>query len=435
MIDPWPDAPPPVADLQALPCPPRPHPVRVLHVITRLEAGAGGNTLLSAEGMDPLRYEVWIAGGGAGPLWERARAAGLRVVELPHFRVPVAPLHDVRTLVGLVRLIRRQRFDVVHVHSAKAAVLGRVAAALCRVPVVICTIHGRDPWWPAPDGGPSELRDLMPHGRGLFRAVEKLMRPLTDSFVAVSPTVARDAVRAGIAAAGRTTVAPSAIDLDELPESAHPQLRRKLGLDPADLVIGSVGRLDRQKAPLDFVRMAAQIAPDFPQARFVIIGEGELFEEVRRLAEALRVPLALPGFRSDAARLASCFDVYVVTSRYEGVGRGVTEAMASARPVVATSVDGLVDLVAHGSTGLLVAPGDVSALAAGVAWLLRHPEEAGRMGRQASERVRALFSRQRMCALLDAVYQGQLGQGGAILPTAREYPAADAALAGVGLGP
>ena len=334
----------------------------------------------------------------------------MRTVRIDAFDKAVSPRHDPVVLGRLIRLIRRERFDIVHVHSAKAATLGRVAARLCQVPVVVCTIHGRDPWWPGPGGHEGGLEDLMPwHERWLFRRVERALCRVTDSFVAVSPTVARDAVLAGVASAGRISVAPSAVDLDTIPMSQDHGVRRGLGI-PADVpVIGTVGRIGPQKCPQDFVRMAAVVHASHPDARFVMVGEGELADEVRRLADELAVPLLVTGYRSDATRVASTFDVYVVSSRYEGVGRAVTEALASARPVVATAVDGVVDLVAHGSTGLLVAPRDIDGLARAVGWLLEHPAEAAAMGRQGRALVRELFTAERMCAALDEVYRQQLG--------------------------
>ena len=146
-----------------------------------------------------------------------------------------------------------------------------------------------------------------------------------------------------------------------------------------------------------------------PEARFVMVGEGELAEEARALADRLGVSLLLTGFRPDAARIASAFDVYVVSSLYEGVGRGVTEAMASGRPVVATAVDGVVDLVRPGATGLLAPARAPEELAEGVCWMLEHPMEAAEIGAQARARVRLLFTRERMCAVLDDIYSQLLG--------------------------
>jgi len=405
----WMPAPPPVLEPGRLPTRPPRNRVKLLHVITRLEAGAGGNTLLSAIGMDQQRYEVWIAAGGSGPLWERADQAGLRTARIPEFRREVSPARDAAILARLVRLIRAERFAIVHVHEAKAGFLGRLAAALSGTPVVVVTLHGRDPWWRAASGTGTELREMMPNRLWLYSALERMARPLTDAFVAVAPTVARDAIQARVAAPGRTDVAASAVDLAAIPYDRDPSARAELGIPPGDPVAGMVGRLDPQKAPLDFVRMAARVADLRPGARFVVVGDGELKPDMLRLARSLGVEVQFTGFRHDAARLASAFDVFVVSSLYEGVGRSVTEAMASGRPVVATAVDGLVDLVAHGATGLLAAPRDPAGLAARVVWLLDHPGEAARMGEQARDLVRALFTPERMCAVLDEIYSSLLG--------------------------
>ena len=144
----WVPAPPPVLEPGGFPAAPPAGRVKILHVITRLEAGAGGNTLLSAAGMDAGRYETWVAGGDGAPLWEQARLAGVRTVAIPGLVREIRPLDDLRVLRVLVALIRRERFAVVHVHSAKTGVLGRLAGWLSGTPVVVYTVHGRDPWWP-----------------------------------------------------------------------------------------------------------------------------------------------------------------------------------------------------------------------------------------------------------------------------------------------
>lgn len=406
----WLPAPPPVLAVDRLPARPPRHRVKVLHVITRLEAGAGGNTLVSALGMDAGRYDVWIAaGGGRGPLWEHADQAGIRTVRIPEFRREISPARDAAVLIRLVRLIRAERFAIVHLHEAKAGFLGRLAAALCGTPVTVMTLHGRDPWWRTAAGTDTELRDLMPNRLWLYSALERMARPLTDAFVAVAPTVARDAVQARVAAPGRTDVAASAVDLGAIPYDRDPSVRAELGIPLEPPVVGMVGRLDRQKDPLAFIRMAAQVAELRPGTRFVVTGSGELEPDMRQLARSLRVEILFTGFRQDAARVASAFDVFVVSSLYEGVGRSVTEAMASGRPVVATAVDGVVDVVIHGATGLLAAPRDPEGLATRVVWLLDHPRAAARMGGQARALVRTLFAPERMCAVLDEIYSALLG--------------------------
>jgi glycosyltransferase involved in cell wall biosynthesis len=370
----------------------------VLHVVTRFIAGAGGNTLLSVLGADRDRYEVWVAGASGGPLWERARSHGVKTVELGRFREVISPLDDLVVLLQLVRLIRHERFSVVHTHSTKGGVLGRIAAWLCRTPVIVHTIHG------------FATHDFMSTGRRrAYLAVERAVRPITDAFFAVAPAVAREAVDKRLAPPGGVSVVPSAVELDDIPVGADPRTRLELGI-PADApLVGTVGRLDHQKAPLDFIRMAALVAEARPGTRFVMVGDGPLFDAARDEARRLGVNVILTGFRPDAARIAAGLDIFVISSHYEGLGRALTEALASARPVAATAVNGVVDIVEHGSTGLLAPPADPPALARNVVWLLEHPGEARRMGEAGAARVRALFQPAVMCALIEQTYARLLG--------------------------
>jgi glycosyltransferase involved in cell wall biosynthesis len=349
-------------------------------------------------GADRSRYDVWVAGAPGGPLWERAEAQGVRTRKLARLREYVAPADDAAVLLELVRLIRRERFSIVHTHSSKAGFLGRVAAWLCRTPVIVHTIHG------------FSFHPFMSRRRRLlYLTLERLVRPMTDEFVAVAPEVAREAVERALAPPGAIRVAPSAVELDTIATAADPAVKAELSVPPDAPLIGTVGRLDAQKAPLDFVRMAALVAATAPRARFAMVGEGPLLEQAKAEADRLGVPVIFTGFRSDAPRIAACFDVYVVSSLYEGLGRALTEALASGRPVVATAVNGVVDLIEPGSTGLLAPAADPGALAAGVRWLLDHPDEARRMGEAGRERVRLLFAPERMCALIEEVYARLLG--------------------------
>jgi glycosyltransferase involved in cell wall biosynthesis len=395
----WPAAPAPVVRLDLLPPQPAPPRIKVLHVITRFWAGAGGNTLLTATGMDPRRYEVWVAGVPGGDLWAQARAAGVRTVEIQGFREVLAPA-DLLVLIRLIRLIRRERFAVVHTHSAKGGFLGRLAARLCRTPVVVHTFHG------------ISFHDRMPRRRrAAYRRLEQFPRGFTDAFLAVAPQLAREVVEQRLASPGTVQVVPSAVDLRGIPDDFDSAARRDLGVPPGVPLVGTVGRIDRQKAPLDFVRMAAAVRVDHPDVAFVMVGGGPLEQDVRRSAAQLGVDLRLTGYRPDAARLVAGLDIFVISSLYEGLGRALTEALAAARPVVATCVNGVPDLVEPGATGLLVEPSDPAALARAVGWLLDHPVEAAAMGHQGRTRVRTAFAPADMCSAVDACYRRLLGLG------------------------
>jgi glycosyltransferase involved in cell wall biosynthesis len=394
----WPAAPPALLPPAALPPQPSLPRIKVLHVITRFWAGAGGNTLLSAVGMDADRYEVWVAGCPGGPLWERARQAGVGTVELRGFREVLAPVADVYVLVQLIRLIRRERPTIVHTHSAKGGFLGRLAAWLCHTPVVVHTFHGF-----------SVHNYMSRRRRRVYLLLDRAVGRLAHAYFAVSPRVAQQAVQLRFAPPGSVSVVPSAVELDDIPKGDAAGGRAELGIPPGVRVVGTVGRIDFAKAPLDFIRMAARVAETHPGTRFVMVGDGPMQEQALQEARRLGVEVLFTGFRADAARIAAAFDVFVISSLYEGLGRAVTEALASGRPVVATAVNGVPDLIAAGSTGLLAPPGEPAALAEGVRWLLDHPAEARRMGQQGRDRVLAAFAPAVMCRLLDQAYARLLG--------------------------
>jgi glycosyltransferase involved in cell wall biosynthesis len=353
--------------------------------------------------MDPDRFETWVVGGDGSELWRRAEELGVRTVRFHRLRERVALLDDAVVLWQLVRLIRRERFSVVHTHCAKAGFLGRLAAWFAGAPVIVHTFHA---FATHPFMGRAK--------RAWFGSLERAVRPLAHRYVAVSPLVAREAVEKRLAEPGTVEVVPSAIEMDEVPIAPDPTVRRELGIAEDGPIVGWVGRMVIQKAPLDFVRMAALVRRTHPQATFVMVGDAShesrpLDAATHREAARLGVNVLFTGFRPDAPRIASAFDVFVVSSIYEGLGRGLTEALASGRAVVATAVNGVPDLVVPGTTGLLADAGNPASLAEGVRWLLDHPDEAGRMGTTARARVRELFDQRTMCVTLDRLYSRLLG--------------------------
>lgn len=408
----WPRVPRRIVPRSRLPKQPELPKVKVLHVITRFIGGSGGNTLLSAAGMDPDRYDVWVAAMPGGQLWEQAAEAGVHCVDVRHMREQIAPRDDLLACLQLVRLMRREKFTVVHTHCSKAGLIARVAARIAGVPVVVHTFH----LFAAHDG-------LSRKRRLAYLLLDRLVRSFAHQYVAVAPRVAQEAVQNRLAPPGRVVVVPSAVALDDIPEDVDPTVRAELGIPEDAPVVGTVGRIVAQKAPLDFVRMCAAVRAVRPDVHFVMVGDATLEsagleEETRAEAERLDVPVHFTGFRADAPRIATGFDVYCVTSRYEGLGRSVTEAMASGRPVVATAVNGVPDLVEPGCTGLLAPPGDPLAMARTVLWMLDHPAEAVAMGAAGRERVRSHFSTDVMCGALDELYTDLLGQVVPTVPTA-----------------
>ncbi|MCI2417600.1 glycosyltransferase [Saccharopolyspora sp. K220] len=360
--------------------------LRVATVITRLEGGAGVLALRGAKALDPADHQVTLI-TGSGRLLAAAQAAGLETIVEPALRAPISPGHDLLALHRLTALLGR--FDVVHTHCSKAGAVGRIAARRSGVGRIVHTYHG----FPFHEFQ-SPLR------RRAYLAIERGLGRITDLALCVGTGVAVEALRRGLLAPDRIRTIGAAVDHDvpTRTEQARRYARRKLGLAPTDVVVGSVGRLTYQKAPEDFV--AALRALGRPGVVGVWIGGGELSERMRAQAAASGVRVVLAGERDDVAELLPAFDVFALPSRYEGLPLAIVEAMVCGVPVVATAVNAVSDVVSPGETGLLVPPRRPDLLAAAVACLLDSPVLAARLARTARERV---DGRYRISALADAL--------------------------------
>jgi len=337
--------------------------LRVLHIITRLElGGAQRNTIFTVANLDRSMFSVGLAWGPGDELDSEARGIeDLERYEISALTRPIAPFKDIRALRDLRRAIRAFEPDIVHTHSSKAGILGRTAAHLEKVSTVIHSIHG----W-----GFTPLQTSIK--RRLFLAAERSVARWTDHFIAVSQANIDQGRDLGLLSENVSLIR-SGIDLSpykQLPNAAP--IKRQLEIPDGVPVVTQVGNLKPQKAPLDFLRVAAIVASTEPKAHFVMAGDGPLRQKVEGLAAELGIAdrLHLPGWWRDVPGLLAATDVAVLTSRHEGLPRAVVEALAAGVPVVATAVDGTPEVVRDGINGFLAPPGEVERLAAGVCTLL-----------------------------------------------------------------
>ncbi|MCK5379367.1 MAG: glycosyltransferase family 4 protein, partial [Acidobacteria bacterium] len=347
--------------------------LRVLHIITRLElGGAQRNTLFTAGNLDRSQFSVGLAWGPGDELDSEA----MEIEDLERFEIsalirPIAPRMDLRALRELRRAISSFSPDIVHTHSSKAGILGRRAAHLEKIPVVIHSIHG---WGFTPLQSPVKRRLLV--------AAERWVAPWTDHFIAVSQANIDQGRALGLLG-DDTSLIRSGIDLSPFRQLPDPvPVRRRLDIPDGVPVVTQIGNLKSQKAPLDFVRVAAIVASTNPEVHFVMAGDGPLRAQVEDLAGELEIAdrLHLPGWWHDVPGLLAATDVAVLTSRHEGLPRAVVEALAAGVPVVATAVDGTPEVVRDGINGFLAPPGEVELLAAGVCTLLEDDDRRKVMG-------------------------------------------------------
>lgn len=357
--------------------------VRVCHVITRLEmGGAQDNTLYTAAHLGPPFAASLVCGPG-GMRDDDARRSGVAVTFVPSLVREIRPLRDLAAVAALVRIFRRDRPAIVHTHSSKAGIVGRIAARLAGVSIVVHSVHG----FGFNDTQPAPLRALLV-------GLERLVAPLTTRFVLVSRANLDRGVRLGVVRGDRATLIRSGVRIGEFAAAASDPalrngagLRHELGIPPSTPLVGMIACLKPQKAPLTFIEVAARVAADRPRTHFVLAGDGELRPAVEaRIRETgLEGRVHLLGWRRDVPRLLAAIDVMVLTSLWEGLPRVLPEAIAAGVPIVATGVDGTTDILRDGETGIVRPPGDCEGMARGVAAILRDPE----IGRALAGRARA----------------------------------------------
>jgi len=373
---------------------------RLLILITLAEpGGAQTSVALLLPGLAD-RFDVTLAAHGAGPLRQAARAAGIPFVQLEHVRRPIHPWHDALGLAELVRLCRRLRPDIVHAHSSKAGVLGRVAATLAGVPIRVFTVHG----WPFGAYGGLQGR--------VYLWLERLMRPITTSVICVAESTRELGLTEGVCGPERTVVIHNAVDVSVF---ARDRRRRRLPR------IISIGRL---AFPKDFATLVEALRIVDAEHEAVLVGDGpglrDVTAEIRRLGLSSRVRLV--GARRDVGDLLAQADVFVLSSRSEGFPISILEAMAAGLPVVASDVGGVAEAVVDGATGLLVPAGDPGSLADALQRLLRDAELRRSFGARGRDRVLRRFDAASFRAAHLELYRRELARRGLPAPLAEPSP-------------
>lgn len=355
--------------------------LRVAQVVTKLSAGAGAITLRGSLALDPDRYEITIFTAEGGLLTELAQEAGLAVVELTHMDGgrTIYPGSDLRGLRELTMHFEQGNFDVVHTHSARAGALGRMAARRCRVPAVVHTLHGF----------PFHNFQSAPVRKSLI-AIERKLGRMTDYFLAAGTETAAEAVRLKLAPPDRIrafATVPLSDSIQPVSTATRQHARATLGIPDHVKVVGTVARLEAQKSPSDMVAAIASLGRT--DVYTVWVGGGPLLEKTRRLIarSGLSDRFLLLGNRNDVPTLLPAFDVFALSSLYEGLPCALVEAMMCGIPVVATAVNSVSEAVISGRTGLLARPADPASLARALAYALDHPGEAMRMAEAAREHI------------------------------------------------
>jgi len=384
-------------------------PMHVCHVITRLiVGGAQENTILTCEGLHERGHRVTLISGPTrgpeGSLVDRARRGGYAFIELRELIRPVHPWMDARARRLLCMEFQRLRPDIVHTHSSKAGILGRLAAADAGVPHIVHTIHGMSfnrtqSWWT----------------RRLFAWLEKTAARRSEAIVAVADAMIEQTVAAGICGREKLQTIYSGIEVEQFTPTCYDRdaIRRTCNVGADEVVVGTIARLFRRKGYEQLIPIMAEVGRRLPRVRFVWVGDGaqraEYEAELARLGLRERTTLAglVPPERVPG--MLAGFDILAHTSQWEGLPRGVVQALLMHVPAVAFDIDGTPEVVLGGQTGRLVPLGDLAGFAAAVVELAADPELRQRMGGAGRALCLPRFDCRRMVDQLEALYERLLG--------------------------
>lgn len=384
-------------------------PIRVLRVIARLNMGGPALhvSYLSA-GLAERGYETTLVAGslarGEGSMAYVAERRGVEVVQLDALSREISLLRDALSVFRLAALIREQRPQILHTHTAKAGAVGRVAALLAgdaRPRIVVHTFHGH------------VLRGYFgPLKSRVFRLLERLLARTTTRLVAVSPQVRDDLVALGVAPKEKFEVVRLGIELDERlgGEATRDETRALLGIAPERFVVGWVGRMTGVKRTDDVLESLRDLRERGVDAVLLLVGDGPDRDHVEERASRLGIVrhCFFLGYQEDVAGWYQAFDAMILPSANEGTPVVVIEALAAGRPVVATRVGGVPDVLHDGVDGFLVDPGDTGAIADALERLARDPALRAEMGAAGRSSVPPRYAVERLVDDVDRLYRSLL---------------------------
>jgi glycosyltransferase involved in cell wall biosynthesis len=367
---------------------------RILHVIDKLSMDGINPSSVALcfiewiKHRDAQRYEVMVASlRSRDAAAQRLEASGVKMFYIDKGKYSFA------NVGALADLVRQEKIDLLHLHGYSAANFGRLAARQTGIPNVM------HEW---------AVLKTLPHQF----VMDRMLRSKTDVAVGVSESVREFLINGRSVPLNKTRVVWNGVNLKNFTtaEPAKVQaFREKFGIMPEQKVIGTVTRLREEKGNRYFIEAAPQVLREFPKARFVIVGDGQLREELEALAKKLNLDgkLHFAGFVSEVAVALAAMDIYVMASLTEGFPFALAEAMAAGKTVAVTNVGGMKEMVQHEENGLLVPPANSSAMAIALVRLLKNPTLTQHLGQAACERSQA-FSVERNVQALEKIYSEML---------------------------
>ncbi|SHG98912.1 Glycosyltransferase involved in cell wall bisynthesis [Desulforamulus hydrothermalis Lam5 = DSM 18033] len=334
---------------------------------------------------DKKRFDMTVACPPNTVLWDELVARGIKTIPIPLVG-ELSPTRDYAAVRSLVKYLHQSGTTVLHAHSSKGALVGRLAALLAGTPVIVFTAHNSIFYeaWPA-------------WKKKLFARVERLLARFTDKIITVSDALKQELMEMEGLPAKQITTIYNGIETDRFNTKVDVKtVRRRLNIPELGQLVGTVARLAPQKGVSYFLK-AASLLKDY-QVNFLVVGDGPLADELKQEACELGLQgrVIFAGQRDDIAEIMALLDIFVLPSVTEGLPLTILEAMAAGKPVVATRVGGVPEAIVEGKTGLLVAPKDPEALAVALAELIGERDRLQRLGNNGQKYVQEKFTVQNM---------------------------------------
>jgi glycosyltransferase involved in cell wall biosynthesis len=381
-------------------------PVRVVHIITRLIlAGAQQDALLLVEGLQKKPdYDVYLitgpAVGAEGELISRARTNGVNLFIIQEMQRNISPLNDFLAFVKIYRLIKILKPTIVHTHSSKAGILGRLAAKTARIKIIVHTIYGPLPFHP----------DQPKLVRWFYTFVERITTKWTNKLTSVADVLVRQTLEAGVGKPEQFQVVRSGIEIEKflnIPDHSA-ELRRQYGINESDNVIGVVSILVPRKGHRFLLEIAPRIIERFPRAKFLFVGDGVLREAIKleALEKGIIDRIIFTGQVKEELlpHLIRLMDVLVHPSLREGLPKVIPEAYLLKKPVVCFDIDGVNEVVVNNKTGYILPPKDTEKLYQAIEILLSNPAKAKEMGERGHLMAKDLFDSRKLPQNVDILY-------------------------------
>ncbi|MFA5351232.1 MAG: glycosyltransferase family 4 protein [Candidatus Omnitrophota bacterium] len=357
----------------------------ILYVITKLELGGAQKQLLELiRGLDKTRFNIFLFTAQKGILMPDALSMNeINVKRSSWLERNLNPVKDLFSLVELFIFIKRNKIDIIHTHSSKAGILGRIAGRLAGTKTVMHTVHG----WPFHRYQPFLARII-------FLWLERIAATCSDKLIVVSQSDLHKGLKYICNNQNKYALMNYGVETNLNAEQSYEAVKKELQIKEGDLIVGNISCFKPQKAPLDFLKLAALVKKSHPRVKFVLVGDGILRKKIQSqiLHFGLQESVTLTGWRKDIPKLLSNMDILVLTSLWEGMPISVLEAMRCAKPVVATDTGGIREIVVDGYNGFLVKPQDIQSMSEKLSLLLNNKELREKMGCLGQDNLGSKFS-------------------------------------------